>query len=78
MGGGGGSGGAFAWGGGESRRVSWEGGPGGAICGVQAPKAKCWSITSSPYLPLPSLLPYHQPKPNPNLCSELVRPCQPC
>ena len=68
----------FPGGGGESRRVGWGGGgSGGAIWGAHAPKAKRWSITGSPYLPLPSLWPYHHPKPKPNLCSELVRPCQP-
>ena len=45
------------------------GAPGGAIWGVHAPKAKL------PLPPLPDLEPYHHPKPNPNLCSELVRPC---
>ena len=34
--------------------------------------------TGSPYLPLPSLSPYHHHKPNPNLCSKFVWPCQPC
>ena len=42
---GGGLGGAFARGGGGSGRV-WGGVP---------PKAKRWSIKSTPYLPLPSL-----------------------
>ena len=46
------------WGeGGEGSPGGSVGGvPGGAIWGgVHAPKAKCWSITGSPYLPLPSL-----------------------
>ena len=34
--------------------------------------------TGSPYLPLPSLWPYHHHKPNPNLCSQLGWPCRPC
>ena len=32
----------------------------------------------SAYLPLPYLAPYHHHKPNRNLCSNLVWPCQPC
>ena len=71
-GGGGGSGRGF-WGG--SRRVGW-GCPGGAIWvgvgwGVHAPNARRWSITGSPYLPLPSLYPYH------HVFGELVQLCQP-
>ena len=61
--GGGGRWGALGWGGGD---------PGGAIWGVGG------GGTGSPYLPLPSLSPYHHHKPNPNLCSQLVWPCQPC
>ena len=30
------------------------------------------------YLCLPSIEPYHHHKPNPNLCSQLVWPCQSC
>ena len=44
--------------GGGGVREGWLGGggdPGGAICRVHAPKAKRWSITGSPYLPLPSI-----------------------
>ena len=59
--GGGGSGrgdglGGFCLGGGGVRE-GWlvGGGLGVAIWGVHAPKAKRWSITGSPYLPLPSL-----------------------
>ena len=44
------------WGGGGVREGRLGGGgPGGALWGVHAPKAKHWSITGSPYLPLPSL-----------------------
>ena len=47
------------WGGGGLGGWVWEGrlggggAPSGAIWGVHAPKAKRWSITGSPYLPLP-------------------------
>ena len=47
------------WGGGGLGGAFGGGAPGGAIWGgvggVHAPKANCWSITGSPYLPLPSL-----------------------
>ena len=46
-------GGLLPWGGGPGG--FWGGGLGGAIWGVHAPKEQCWSITGSPYLPLPSL-----------------------
>ena len=42
-------------GGGRGGRLGGGGAPGGAIWGVHTPKAKCWSITGSPYLPLPAL-----------------------
>ena len=49
------------------------GGGGGLACracrGAHAPKAKCSSITGSAYLPLPSLWPYHHPKPNHNFAA---------
>ena len=75
--GGGGGGSGRGWGGGEGFCV----GGGGAQKGWLGGGASRWGNlggTGSPYLPLPSLYPYHPPKPNPNLCSELVRPCQPC
>ena len=53
--GGAGSGGLLPRGGGVREGWLGEGGPGGAIWGVHAPKAKRWSITGPPYLPLPSL-----------------------
>ena len=81
-----GGGGGGAWegssgrgdGGGSGTGCGGGGGSGGTIWGEHAPKAKHGSITGSPYLPLPTLQPHHHPKPNPNLCSELVQPCQPC
>ena len=51
-----GFGGGVGWG--QSGRVVWGwggGGAGGAMWGVHAPKAKRWSITGSPYLPLTAL-----------------------
>ena len=54
-GGGGGLGGGFCKGGGVQE--GWLGGGGSrwGNLGAHAPKAKRWSITGSPYLPLPSL-----------------------
>ena len=65
--------GAFAGGGGESRRVG-GGGPGGAIWGVHAPRP---SIGPS-QVPLTSPCTPSNHKSNLNLCSELVQPSQPC
>ena len=48
-------GGGGGMGGGSSGRGEGGGGACGAIWGAHAPKAKCWSITASLYLPLPSL-----------------------
>ena len=52
---GGGSGGFCLGGGGSPGGLVWGRGPSGAIWGVHALKAKRWSITGSPYLPLRSL-----------------------
>ena len=48
--------------------------PGGGGLGLGGTCPKQWSISGSPYLLLPSQ-PYHHGKPNPNVCSELVRQC---
>ena len=71
-------------GGGSRGGAGGGGGLGGSVGrggGSRWGNLGCWGGrggTGSPYLPLPSLQPYHHHKLNPNLCSQLVWPCQPC
>ena len=62
--------------GGGGLREGWlgGGGPGGAIWGVGGGGAQAPLTSPCP----PYTIPYHHHKPNPNLCSQLVWPCQPC
>ena len=58
---GGGLGGLLPVGGGVQQGRFGRGGSRWGDLRVHEPKAKRWSITGSPYLPLPSLQPYHHP-----------------